>query len=71
LVSTAKAFVGRFGGELMQECVQLHGGIGLTFEHDLHLFLRRATVNRATYGTPDQHFQQVGAGVAAAGGNDE
>jgi alkylation response protein AidB-like acyl-CoA dehydrogenase len=71
LVSASKAFVGRFGGELMQDCVQLHGGIGLTFEHDLHLFLRRVTVNRAMYGTPDDHFQQVGAGVAEAGARDE
>jgi alkylation response protein AidB-like acyl-CoA dehydrogenase len=71
LVSAAKAFVGRFGGELMQDCVQLHGGIGLTFEHDLHLFLRRATVNRATYGTPDEHCQQIGAGVAKTGVRDE
>ena len=42
-------------------CVQLHGGIGVTFEHDLHLFLRRVTVNRACYGTPAEHQQRVGS----------
>ena len=31
----------------LQDCVQLHGGIGVTFEHDLHLFLRRIVANRA------------------------
>ena len=36
----------------MQDCVQMHGGIGVTYEHDLHLFLRRITVDRSTYGTP-------------------
>ena len=38
----------------LQDCVQLHGGIGLTFEHDLHLFLRRVSLNCALYGTPDR-----------------
>ena len=28
----------------LQDCVQIHGGIGVTFEHDLHLFLRRLTL---------------------------
>ncbi|MCX4095477.1 acyl-CoA dehydrogenase family protein [Nocardia sp. alder85J] len=59
LVSVATAYIGEYGAELMQDCVQLHGGIGLTFEHDLHLFLRRVTVNRALYGTPAQHRARV------------
>jgi alkylation response protein AidB-like acyl-CoA dehydrogenase len=59
LVSAAKAFIGEYGAELMQDCVQLHGGIGVTFEHDLHLFLRRQTVNRALYGTPAEHRQRL------------
>lgn len=58
-VSAAKAFIGDFGSELMHECVQLHGGIGVTFEHDLHLYLRRQTVNRALLGTPSQHRQRL------------
>jgi alkylation response protein AidB-like acyl-CoA dehydrogenase len=55
LVSAAKAYVGDAGGELMQECVQLHGGLGVTFEHDIHLFLRRHTLNQTLYGTSVQH----------------
>jgi len=39
----------------MQDCVQMHGGIGVTFEHDLHLYLRRHTLNRALYGSPAEH----------------
>jgi alkylation response protein AidB-like acyl-CoA dehydrogenase len=60
LVHAASAFVGEYGGEMLQDCVQIHGGIGVTFEHDLHLFLRRVTVNRATYGTPAEHHRIVG-----------
>ena len=33
--------------------MQLHGGIGVTWEHDLHLYLRRVTLNRNLHGTPD------------------
>jgi alkylation response protein AidB-like acyl-CoA dehydrogenase len=60
LVRAAKAFIGHYGSELLQDCVQIHGGIGVTFEHDLHLYLRRVTVNRATYGTPSEHRRVVG-----------
>ncbi|PYE21095.1 alkylation response protein AidB-like acyl-CoA dehydrogenase [Williamsia limnetica] len=59
LVSAAKAYVGGHGGELMQDCVQIFGGIGVTFEHDLHLFARRAAANRSNFGTPAEHRQQL------------
>jgi alkylation response protein AidB-like acyl-CoA dehydrogenase len=54
-VAVAKAYVGRASIELLSECVQLHGGIAMTWEHDLHLYERRAAVNRATYGSPEYH----------------
>jgi alkylation response protein AidB-like acyl-CoA dehydrogenase len=66
LVSAAKAYVGEFGVEMLQDCVQLHGGIGLTYEHDLHLFVRRASVNRPLYGAPDFHRQRLGRLTATA-----
>ena len=59
LVSAAKAYVGQFGTELLQDCVQIHGGIGVTYEHDLHLYLRRHTVDRSLYGTPSDHRQRI------------
>lgn len=59
LVSIAKAFIGPAATEVVQDCVQLHGGIGVTWDHDLHLYLRRVTVNRATYGTPADHLERV------------
>ena len=58
--SIAKAYIGEYGSELLQDCVQLHGGIGVTFEHDLHLYLRRHSVDRALAGTPSEHRQRIG-----------
>jgi alkylation response protein AidB-like acyl-CoA dehydrogenase len=46
--------------------VQLHGGIGVTWEHDLHLYLRRATVNRATHGTPEDHAERIATRLLGA-----
>jgi alkylation response protein AidB-like acyl-CoA dehydrogenase len=53
--SASKAYAGHYLALLMQDCVQIHGGIGLTTDHDLHLFLRRVTVNRSLHGTPALH----------------
>ena len=58
-VSAAKAYAGQYLAELIQDCVQLHGGIGVTFEHDLHLHLRRVVLNRALHGTPAEHRRRV------------
>ncbi|MFD6859907.1 acyl-CoA dehydrogenase family protein [Rhodococcus sp. NPDC060090] len=66
LASAAKAYVGDHAADLMQECVQFHGGIGLTFEHDLHLYTRRVAANRSTYGTPAEHRGALADAVIAA-----
>jgi alkylation response protein AidB-like acyl-CoA dehydrogenase len=58
-VSVAKSYVGAKAPDMMQDFVQLHGGIGVTWEHDLHLFLRRAVLNRALYGTPEEHRRRI------------
>jgi alkylation response protein AidB-like acyl-CoA dehydrogenase len=59
LSSAAKAYAGQYGGDLVQDCVQIHGGIGVTFEHDLHLYLRRMTVDRSLFGLPAEHRRLV------------
>jgi len=59
VVSTAKSYIGSRATEIVQDCVQMHGGIGVTWEHDIHLYLRRVTVNRTTYGTPADHREQI------------
>jgi alkylation response protein AidB-like acyl-CoA dehydrogenase len=58
-VSVAKSYVGEHAPGMLQDCIQLHGGIGVTWEHDLHLFLRRVTLYRSMFGTPEQHNLRV------------
>ena len=59
LARVAKAFIGDFAPEIVQECVQMHGGIGVTWDHDIHLYLRRVTTNRAILGTPREHREAI------------
>lgn len=59
LVSVAKAYVAERAPAMLQDCVQLHGGIGVTWEHDLHLYLRRVALYRAMYGSPEDHHRAV------------
>jgi len=59
LACVAKSYVGQRATDIIQDCVQLHGGIGVTWEHDIHLYLRRATVNRVMLGTPAEHRQRL------------
>jgi len=59
LASVAKSYVGQRATDIIQDCVQLHGGIGVTWEHDIHLYLRRATVNRVMFGTPGEHRRRL------------
>jgi alkylation response protein AidB-like acyl-CoA dehydrogenase len=59
LVSVAKAYVAERAPVILQDCVQLHGGIGVTWEHDLHLYLRRVALYRAMFGSPEDHHRAV------------
>jgi alkylation response protein AidB-like acyl-CoA dehydrogenase len=63
LVSAAKVYGGDRVPELVQDCVQMHGGIGVTWEHDIHLYLRRVTLARGLYGSPDEHRERLAAAV--------
>jgi alkylation response protein AidB-like acyl-CoA dehydrogenase len=65
-VSVAKSYVGEYAPAMLQDCVQLHGGIGVTWEHDLHLYLRRVMLDRSMFGTPEDHNLRVYALTADA-----
>lgn len=39
--------------------MRIHGGIGFTWEHDAHLFVRRAKVSQLIFGDPDYHAQRL------------
>jgi alkylation response protein AidB-like acyl-CoA dehydrogenase len=58
-VSVAKSYVGEHATAMLQDCIQLHGGIGVTWEHDLHVYLRRVMLYRSMLGTPEQHNLRV------------
>jgi alkylation response protein AidB-like acyl-CoA dehydrogenase len=66
-VSAAKSYLGEHAGPIVQDCVQLHGGIGVTWEHDLHLFLRRITLYRNLFGTPGDHHRKIYRYAESAG----
>lgn len=53
--SLAKAIVGDLYARTAGEAVQLHGGIGFTAEHPCHLFLKRAKLNQAIFGSSAFH----------------
>jgi alkylation response protein AidB-like acyl-CoA dehydrogenase len=57
--SAAKAFTGPGVAALAGEALQTHGGIGFTWEHDLHLYLRRAKVNEVLYGAAAEHYERL------------
>lgn len=61
LVSAAKSYVGDKSIAILQDFVQMHGGLGVTWEHQLHLYLRRAVCNRALFGTPEDHRREIAA----------
>jgi alkylation response protein AidB-like acyl-CoA dehydrogenase len=55
----AAAYASAVAGEVAGEALQLHGGIGFTWEHDLHLYLRRATVDAALHGDAAVHREHL------------
>jgi alkylation response protein AidB-like acyl-CoA dehydrogenase len=58
-VSMAKAAAGDAQRYIVQEGIQLHGGIGYTWEHDLHLFVKRAKTGDILFGSAVDHRQRV------------
>jgi len=59
-VAIAKAYCSEAAVHAAQECVQLHGGIGFTWEHPAHLYLKRAKADSVAFGTPDVHRAALG-----------
>jgi alkylation response protein AidB-like acyl-CoA dehydrogenase len=64
VVAMAASYIGEHATDIAQECLQVHGGIGYTWEHDLHLYLRRTQSNSALYGEPTWHRERLCAAFA-------
>ena len=58
-VSVAKAKAGRVSALAVQEGVQMHGGIGMTDEHDIGLYMKREAVLTELFGSPRFHAARV------------
>jgi alkylation response protein AidB-like acyl-CoA dehydrogenase len=54
-VAVAKSLCSDVAVLAAEECVQMHGGIGFTWEHPAHLWLKRAKADQIALGTPDRH----------------
>jgi alkylation response protein AidB-like acyl-CoA dehydrogenase len=61
--SMAKAAAGDAAQRLAKEGIQLHGGIGYTWEHDMHLYVRRLQSSTNLFGGPSLHRQLVADGL--------
>jgi alkylation response protein AidB-like acyl-CoA dehydrogenase len=59
LVSVAKSYIGDRAPAILSDCVQLHGGIGVTWDHDIHLYTRRVVEDRSLFGTPEEHRERI------------
>jgi alkylation response protein AidB-like acyl-CoA dehydrogenase len=55
----AKAALGDIYSRTTRRAVEMHGGIGFTWEYDLHLWFKRAHVNEVAYGDPTLHRERV------------
>ena len=64
--SAAKAYGAEAFERAAETVIQVHGGIGFTWEHDAHLYWRRAKVDRFLLGDEAEHLDTV-ARLAAAG----
>jgi alkylation response protein AidB-like acyl-CoA dehydrogenase len=58
-VSMAKAYVSDAYRRVSAAGIQLHGGIGFTWEHDLHLYFKRAKGSEFTFGDATHHRERV------------
>jgi alkylation response protein AidB-like acyl-CoA dehydrogenase len=64
--SMAKAYSSDAGWRVCSSSLQVHGGIGFTWEHDLHFFLKRAKVDALLWGSASEHRERV-AGLSSVG----
>ena len=58
-VPMAKAYASDMAKNVTSEAIQVHGGIGFTWEHDMHLYHRRALAGEANFGNAPVHRETV------------
>jgi alkylation response protein AidB-like acyl-CoA dehydrogenase len=55
----AKSYVCGAAVDVVGKAMQLHGGIGYTWESGIHVYLKRAALNRSLFGSPAAHRQEL------------
>ncbi len=58
-VASAKAYCSEAATVVCERGIQVHGGIGFTWEHDLHLYLKRAKADEALFGDAAFHREEL------------
>ncbi|MFF7982773.1 acyl-CoA dehydrogenase family protein [Streptomyces sp. NPDC007901] len=61
LVAVAQAYAGPVAVRAAEEALQLHAGIGMTWEHPIHLYLKRAKADSIAFGTAGAHREALAA----------
>ncbi|MFI6253074.1 acyl-CoA dehydrogenase family protein [Streptomyces sp. NPDC051016] len=59
LVAVAQAYAGPVAVRAAEEALQLHAGIGMTWEHPIHLYLKRAKADSIAFGTAGAHREAL------------
>ena len=57
--STAKIWCSDAARRVMASGLQVHGGVGFTWEHDLHLFLKRSQLDQVAFGDATRHRDRL------------
>ncbi|MFZ0831627.1 MAG: acyl-CoA dehydrogenase family protein, partial [Mycobacterium sp.] len=57
--SMAKSYACRAAVDVVGKAMQLHGGIGYTWESGIHVYLKRAALNRSLFGSPAEHRRNL------------
>jgi len=66
-LAIAKAYASDAAREVCHRAIQVHGGIGFTWEHDLHIYLKRARADEALFGDATFHREQIARLILDAG----
>ncbi|HTR70751.1 MAG TPA: acyl-CoA dehydrogenase family protein [Mycobacteriales bacterium] len=59
IAAVAAAYCSEAASVTTAQAIQLHGGIGFTWEHDAHLYFKRARASEEMLGTPRAHYEKV------------
>ena len=57
--SMAKSYACSAAVDVAGKAMQLHGGIGYTWESGIHVYLKRAMLNRSLFGSPAAHRKRL------------